>query len=358
MEPVKYRVTWKTFALPIIGLAAFFIYLYIFQVDIQEVIARAREINPYLYLLAAIASLLDTLFFTLAWRSLLGYLSVRISRFKAFMFVYVGIFVDTLIPAESVSGELTRIYLVNREQDGAAGKATASVVAQRLIGTGISISTLIVGAILLIVENMLYGMMIYLILSLIIIGLITFTLIILLCVQESWTLRIVNAAIKFAERISRGRWKLAKLREEVIEAARSFHTAMKEYAHAPKTILVSVSFSVVAWILTLIVFYLTFLSIGYTQISWSVILVVSAIFIAVKSVPVGIPFEVGLPEFTLTFLFSSVFLIPLEISTLATLLTRFLTSWLRFFMGFAAEQWVGIKVTTTGESNETRSTKD
>jgi len=358
MEPVKYRVTWRTFALPIIGLAAFFIYLYIFQVDIQEVIARAREINSYFYLLAAIASLLDTLFFTLAWRSLLGYLSVRISRFKSFMFVYVGIFVDTLIPAESVSGELTRIYLVNREQDGAAGKATASVVAQRLIGTGISIATLIIGAVLLIVENPRYGWMITLMLALVAIGIFTFALILLLCVRESWTLKIVNVIIKLADRISGGRWKLARLREQAIEAARSFHSAMKEYAHAPRTIFVSVSFSIIAWILTLTVFYVTFLSIGYPQISWSAILVVSAIFMAVKSAPVGIPFEVGVPEITLTFLFNSVFLVPSGISTLATLLIRLLTSWLRFIIGLVAEQWVGIKVTTTSENIEARLTED
>jgi uncharacterized protein (TIRG00374 family) len=162
----------------------------------------------------------------------------------------------------------------------------------------------------------------------------------------------VDAVIRFAERISRGRWKLNKLREEAIEATKAFHVAMKEYAHAPKTLFISVSFSVIAWMLTLAVFYFTFLSIGYTQISWSVILVVSAIFMAVKSIPVGVPFEVGLPEITLTFLFNTVFGIPLEISATATILTRLLTLWLRFFMGFVAEEWIGIKAITMSKGSE------
>jgi uncharacterized membrane protein YbhN (UPF0104 family) len=36
--------------------------------------------------------------------------------------------------------------------------------------------------------------------------------------------------------------------------------------------------------------------------------------------------------------------VPLGISAAATILTRVITVWLRFFMGFVAFQWVGIKV--------------
>jgi uncharacterized protein (TIRG00374 family) len=127
---------------------AFFVYIYIFNVDIQGIIAEVQQINLSFYLLAMIVALLDTLFFTLAWHSLIRFLSIRISLFKSFLFVWVGIFIDTMIPAESVSGEISKIYLVNKEQNGAAGKATASIVAQRLIGMGINIVTLLVGAVL------------------------------------------------------------------------------------------------------------------------------------------------------------------------------------------------------------------
>jgi uncharacterized protein (TIRG00374 family) len=164
----------------------------------------------------------------------------------------------------------------------------------------------------------------------------------LLCVKEKWTMRIVDALISFAEWMTRGHWKLNSFREEVIESTRAFHEAMKEYGHAPKTLFIASSFSITSWILSLVVFYLTFLSIGYSQISWSAILTISAIFAAVKSVPVGIPFEVGLPEITLSSLLI-LFGIPYEISFTATILWRLLTLWLRFFIGFVAQQWIGIK---------------
>jgi uncharacterized membrane protein YbhN (UPF0104 family) len=131
---------------------------------------------------------------------------------------------------------------------------------------------------------------------------------------------------------------------------------MKEYARAPKTLFVSALLSAISLAFSLSVFYLTFLSIGYNQtdparqINWSAILIISMIFAAVKSIPIGVPFEVGLPEITLTFLLQ-LFGVPTVDGATATILMRILTLWLRFFIGFAAEQWMGIKAITTGPSD-------
>jgi uncharacterized membrane protein YbhN (UPF0104 family) len=56
---------------------------------------------------------------------------------------------------------------------------------------------------------------------------------------------------------------------------------------------------------------------------------------------VGTP-EVGLMEIIITSLYSMLG-VPLSISAMATVLTRVITVWLRFFMSFVAFQWVGIK---------------
>jgi uncharacterized membrane protein YbhN (UPF0104 family) len=100
------------------------------------------------------------------------------------------------------------------------------------------------------------------------------------------------------------------------------------------------------------VFYFTFAAIGYPQISWSAILVISAIFTAIKAAPVGVPFEVGLPEITLTTLLI-LFGVPPEISATGTIMMRLLTLWLRFFIGFAAQQWLGIKGVIASIGSET-----
>lgn len=351
MKSPKYRVTWKTFVLPIAGLVAFFAYILIFNVDIQQILVSVRHIDLPLYILAAASTLLDTVFFSFAWSSLLRRLSVKISVFRSLLFVWVGIFVDTLIPAESVSGEISKIYLVNRDRNGTAGKATATIVAHRLIGMAINIGTLLIGAILLLLKSLLVGLIFNLILFLIIVSVASLGLILLLSQKESWTLRLVDGLIRFADRISRGHWKLDQMRDEVIESTKAFHRAMKEYSHSPKTIFVASVFSSISWIFNILVFYLTFVSIGYPQISWSAILVISAIFMAVKSIPVGVPFEVGLPEITLTTLLI-LFGVPPEISATGTIMMRLLTLWLRFFVGFGAQQWLGIRDITINMTNQ------
>jgi len=348
----KYTVTWKTLILIPIGIIAFVAYVYIFGVDIPDIVSKVQHINLDFYVLATVAAVLDTLFFTFAWHSLLRFLKVKVSLFKSFLFVWIGIFIDGLIPAESISGEVTKIYLVNKEHDGTAGAATASVVAQRLIGMGLNVTTLLIGAALLLAESLLYGMMLALILFLVAVTFVFLALILLLCVKQNWTFRLVGAVTGFVERISRGRWKLTTLREEMVAATRSFHVAMKDYAHAPKTLLTASLFSTVSWIFSLAVFYLTFLAIPNAKISWSAILVTSAIFVAVKSIPVGVPFEVGLPEITLSTLLM-IFGVPREISFTATILIRLPTFWLRFFVGFAAEQWLGIKALITKTKGRT-----
>jgi len=338
----RYAVTWKTLLLPIIGIVAFFIYIYVFNVDIVQIVSQIGQINIRYYLIAGIVSVFDVLFFALSWHSLLRFLRVKFSWLKSFALVWVGIFVDTLIPAESVSGELAKIYYVNKEQEGTAGQATASVVAQRLIGMAINIATLLGGAIVLLVQSLLFGMILGLILFLITVICLFFVLILFLSFREKWTLRMLDGMIRFAEWISMGRWKLTKFRQEVLEIHKAFHVAIKEYTHAPKTMLLATSCSLVAWFLSILIFYFTFLAMGYTQISWVAIIVVTSIFIAVKSIPIGVPFEVGLPEITLTTLLV-IFGVPAIMSATVTILTRLLTLWMRFFIGFGAQQLLGLK---------------
>lgn len=346
-SPPRYNITWKTFALPLIGIAAFVIYIYVFNVDIQEIFGEVQKIKSFYYVLAIAVSLLDIFLFTVAWQSLLRFLSVKFPVLKLFAFVWIGIYVDTIIPAESVSGEIAKIYLVNKEQNGTSGRATASIVAHRLISMGITIVTLIVGAALLLVQSLLYGIMLSLILFLIAMVCLFFVIVLFFSFRETWTFRMLDGLIRFAEWISRGRWKLTKLREEVIQTQRDFHVAVKEFVHAPKALFTASLFSSISWVCALLVYYFTFQAIGYPQIPWSAILVISAIFVAVKSIPIGVPFEVGLPEITLTVLLQ-MFGVPVGIAATATVLSRLLTLWLRFFIGFGAQQWLGIKAIVSG----------
>lgn len=349
MASRKFQITWKTFLLPALGLLAFFLYLYIFGVDIPRIIATAQRIDLSIYFLAITTLILETFLFALSWRSLLTFLSVKLSVMKSFLYVLYGIFIDIVIPAESISGEISRVYLVAREQNGTSGKVVASLVTHRLMGMGINIVSLLIGMVVLLIGKHLSGIVLNLTLFLVVITSAFLILLVLLSVKEKWTLKIIRSVIGFVERISKGRWKLIKVRAEVIKAASMFHRSMKEYGHAPKTLLTSLSLYVLSWLLSLTVTYLVFLSLG-PPISWSIIIVTCSIVVAVKAIPLGVPFEAGLPEITMSTLYIF-FGVPPDVSATATILNRILTVWLRFFIGFGIQQWLGIKAITTISAN-------
>jgi uncharacterized protein (TIRG00374 family) len=347
MVSMKFKVTWKTILLPALGILAFFLYLYLFNVDIPTIIATAQRIDLSIYFCAIAFLILETFFFAVSWRFLLNFLSVKLSIMKSFLYVWYGIFMDIIIPAESISGEISRVYLVEREQNGTSGKVIASLVTHRLIGMGINIISLLVGLSFLLIQGQVSGIVLNLTLFIAILTTIFLTLLILLCVKESWTLKIIDAVIRFVEYVSRKRWKLTKIREDAIKAAKIFHNSMEQFGHAPKTLFTSSFLYVLTWLFSLGVAYLVFLSIKF-PVHWSIIIVTCSIVIAVKAIPLGVPFEVGLPEITMTSLYMLLG-VPFDISATATILNRILTLWLRFFIGFVVQQWLEIKtIKTTG----------
>lgn len=343
MAQMKFKLTWKTVFLPAVGVLAFVLYLYLFNVDIPQIIETIRGINLSVYLLAVVFVVLEVFFFALSWHSLINFLSVRLSVVRSFLYVWYGIFMDIVIPAESISGEVSRVYLVTREQNGTSGKVVASLVIHRLIGMAINIVSLFTGLALLLIAGQVNGLVLNLTLFLVSTTIVFLVLIVLLCVKEQWTMGVVDAVTRFVVYVSRGRWKLAKVREDVKKAARMFHDSVKEFGHSPKTVVTSVFFYVLTWLSSLGISYAVFASLNY-PVQWSVIIVTSSIVVAVKSIPMGVPFEVGLPEITMTTLYGA--LSPdmtLGIAATATILNRLLTVWLRFFIGFAIQQWLEFK---------------
>jgi len=324
MVSTKFKLTWKTFLLPALGILAFFLYLYLFNVDIPTIIATAQRIDLSIYFCAIIFLMLETFFFALSWRFLINFLSVKLSVLKSFLYVWYGVFMDIIIPAESLSGEISRVYLIEREQNGTSGKVIASLVTHRLIGMVINLISLLVGVSFLLIQGQVSGILLNLILFISISTTAFLVLLILLCVKESWTLKITDAVIRFVEYVSRKRWKLTKIREDAIKAAKMFHNSMEEFGHAPKTLFTSMFFSVLTWLFSLGVAYLVFLSIKF-PVHWSVIIITCSIVIGVKAIPLGVPFEIGLPEITMT-TFLVIYLSPLNPSLFGYSIIKFMKS--------------------------------
>jgi hypothetical protein len=258
-------------------------------------------------------------------------------------------YVDTIVPAQSISGEITRTYLLTRDKCGPFGKVVASLYTHRILGTGINAGALLAGVVLLTFGGNVNPLVFNLI---ILVAAVIVALIILmtaLSFRPQWTASIVNWGTSVAQKISRGKYSFDKYREETVEIMAHFHDSMNGFRHKPKAMAYSLFYLLVSWFFSLSIPFLVFISLGH-PVSMSVILVTSAIFLAVKSIPVGIPFEVGLPEAVMTTLYISMG-VPGALAATATILTRIITLWLFFIIGFGAQQWLELKPAVSANAN-------
>lgn len=331
------------------GLLVFACYLHFF-VDVSETIKLIQSVNPFYYSLAVTALLLDVVFFTLTWQFFLRPSSVKVPFSKIFKFVWVGTFVDILVPAESISGEISRAYLMTKELDeNQTGKVVASLISHRILSMIITLSSLTVGYTTFFVLKNSFPNFIASLALLVAVGTaIPLVIMFLLCVKPRWTKKIVDALIRSLNFISRGRWQLSSLRTKIMKGLKIFHESIETLGAKPKRLVPPVAFSIISWFFALLISYFVFLSLNH-PIPFSIVLVVFSISVAVQSIPLGIPADIGVADTIMTALYIP-FLAPLfgaeiapSVSAAATILTRLLTVWLRFFLGFVAVQWVAIK---------------
>lgn len=341
MEQAKPKLTKKTVILPLVGILAFFLYIYLFKVDLISIVTTAQRAQPLPYAAAILISFIEILFYALSWKEILKSLQVTLSLLKSYIFVWYSQFMDILVPAESVSGEICRVYLVNREQCGTSGKVVASLVTYRLLSMVMNSVFLLVGGVLLFslaqINPVVFNVIQFLVVGIVVLMMVLITV----SWKENWSIRIINGIIRLGEFLSRGKWELQKVRQDACDAAKVFHSSMKEIIRNPRKLAVPTFYLALNWVASMSIPYLVFLSLG-VDVSWGVIFVTTSIVVAIKSIPVGIPFEVGLPEIAMTTLYASVG-VPPEIAATSTILSRIITLWLRFGVGFAAYQWTEIK---------------
>jgi uncharacterized protein (TIRG00374 family) len=330
-------------ALPflLIGLLIFIGYLYFF-VDLSEMFTVIKRVDIRYYSLAVAVLLLDMLAYCLTWHYFLRPLSVNVSFRKTFLFTWVGVFVDLLIPAESISGDATKAYLMSKESGGDTGKVVASVVGHRILSMMITLSSLIIGSLALFILHYELPTLVSNLILLVAVGtIISLIFIFLLCLKEQLTQKLIDLLLRFFVFVSRGRLQLTNLRTKATKALSAFHQSIEVLGRHPRNLVRPVFFSIASWFLGVLVSYLVFVSLGH-PVDFVKVTIVFSISVSIQNVPIGVPAEVGLIEIVMTSLYG-LFGVPLGISAAATILIRILTAWFKFFIGFLAAQWIGIK---------------
>lgn len=340
------RLSWKAVPLLLVGLLVFFLYLYFLGLD--KIAASLQSTSLVYYSLTFIVVALDMFVYSLAWLYFLRPLSVKASLKDVFTFVWIGSFVDILVPAESISGEVSKAYLMSKSSGENTGKVVASVVSHRILNMTVTLIGLITGSVLFIVTSPveISGLILFLLLLVTVGTTIAVVSLIIICTRESMTERISNWILRVVSFISRGRWQLTSLRSRARKMLRAFHQGIKILGKTPRVLVLPVVFTVAAWTLNILVPFLVFVSLG-RLVGISVIIIVYSLSFAIRAIPIGVPGDIGLTESVMTGFYIMLMPdVPSNISAAATILTAISTIGFKLLVGYIAVQRVGVKILT------------
>lgn len=331
----------KTIPFLFAGILLFAIYVD-YSVGLEEILAIIQKVNLVYYGTAIIVLFLNMLISSLAWQYFLRSLLVKVPLRKTYLFMLIGNFVDLLVPAESISGDASKVYLMMKETGENAGKVTASVVSHRILAMIISLGSLTFSSIALYIIQYKLPTFVSNLVLLISIGTAIALFFISLCIlKETLTQRIVDAILKFLAFLGRGRLNLGKMRTKAKTALGAFHGAIGCLLQNPKSFVLPIVFSLISWLLSIALSYLVFISLG-EHVDFILITIVYSISVNIQAIPLGIPGEVGVVEIVMTSLYGLLG-VDAGIAAAATVLIRLLTVWLRILIGLVAVQWIDLK---------------
>ncbi len=327
----------------VLGLVAFILYLWFFVgfEGLFGLLSRLDLFQYTFYFSLAIAALLLAVFFdSLIWHSLLKALSVKIKLRRVVLYNWIGNFVELVIPCETVCGEVTRIYLSQKETQGNVGTTAATVISSRIISTFVYTGGLLAGFISLIIANQ---VPIYIItpLALVVAGTAAVLAIVFyVALKEGAAEKLIVALTRLTRIITKNRVKFEHQKERIQQSLLSFSGAFRTYKENPRYLVKPAAFAVVAWFFNLLVYLMVFYSLGFGRISIIDLAVVYCITMTVETLTAGFP--VGAVEITMINLYT-LYGVPIAIAVAATTLTRVLTFWCQIFVGYPLVNWLGVK---------------
>ncbi len=332
--------------LAVAGFLFFMLYLYFF-VGFDSMLEILRKVNPieysFYYSLTIAAILISLIFYSMTWHELLRDLSLDLSLRKAFLYSWVGNFVDLVVPLETISGEVTRLYLIRQDVKNDLGKAVASLVYHRIISISTTLIALIASSLyLMIVYNIRLDVILFL--SIVTVGTAaTIILLLYLSLSEKAAGRIVDLIIRIVSFFVRDKRKLADLEERAMKDLSVFRSAVKFFGKNPRILVKPFTYSYFSWFSQLAIYLLVFYALGVPWIFQCIpqMMVVFSITLAVQTIPVGFP--VGLVELVMTYLYNILLSTSPAVNGLATSLIRAVTFWFQVFAGLLIVQWLGIK---------------
>lgn len=337
----------------IVGLLAFVLYLYFF-VGFEELFLGLESLNLvnslFFYSLAILGTLLSVVFLAAAWQALLGTLSIKTKLRSLFLYTWAGTFVDLIVPCQAVCGEVTRIYLVRKDNRESYGAIAASSVTNRIISYVISAIGLLTGVILLLSRSASDPPFLLYLLIVGLIGTVIYLIILFyLAFIESASKNLAVIVFKVLKILKIKRFPPEETSRRAEGALSVFHEGFQTFRKSPKHIVKPLVYQLFSLVLNIAVYALVFYAIGFANVHLDFFII--AYFVVGTVQVAAAVFSVGTLEIILTNLFV-LYGVPIDLSWLAATLLRFLTFWLPILVGYVTVQVIGARSLLSPEARE------
>jgi uncharacterized protein (TIRG00374 family) len=289
--------------------------------------------------LAFFAFVIGVFFYSLAWRSLLRNIGIKINVRRALTFTWVGLFFDSVVPDPGWSGDLSKAYMLSKDSGEDSGRIAASVVGQKIIVMGVTVLDLFLGLVLLTLYYTLpEGVILFIVLVL---AVTVASLIVLWYLSSNLkaTKTLLHWFVRFFSFFWRGRWNSEDFRVKAEDVLDKFHEGMRGLTARPRALVWPVGLSLAAWVFDVSVVFLVFTSLKF-PVSIDKVLIVYALTGTLQAW--GVSF-LGFTEIIMSGSYALLG-IPLAISLAATLLIRVITLWFKLVLSYFAFQWAGVRL--------------
>lgn len=348
----EYLTTRRIFFFMILGLIAFVLYLYFF-VGFSQIFLVVRSVNLTQYVafyLAAVALMvLVILSWVIAWRTLLETLKVKISLKKGLLFYWASFFIDLVVPCQQICGEVTRMYLVQKETGQDYGVIGAAGITNRIVGYSIVFSGLSVGVAYLFVSFSVPPFALYLLVLSWVGALVYFSVLLYLALSSQAAEKLAAVALRVLKALRIKKYQSGEFSPKLVASLKKFHQGFAFFRAHPKNLLKPVMFQAIAYVLNLLMYVLVFYALGLDYLSLNFFILVYFLTGAVQDA--ASVFSVGGLEILLTNLFIYYGVEPAT-SGVAAAVLRSITFWFPLIVGYIIIQVVGAQQLLKAEVRE------
>jgi uncharacterized protein (TIRG00374 family) len=322
----------------IVGLIAFVAYFY-FYINPAQLIEILAQTNLVYFAGAFIAYSLYVLFSSLVWQNLLTNLSIDVSKRKALLYTWVGLFFEATVPQLGWSAEISKTYLLSKDTKVDAERIGASVVGQKIFVMTLSVAALAIGLTSVLVSYSLPPLVTFLIALVLGLSALTLSVVYYISVKPSATQTLLNWAIRIVL-VFRKSWDPQSFKDKADGWLSKFHRDIEQLKANPRQLIRPIITSIIAFVCEVSVLAFAFLALGQA-VPVNVILIVFTLTGTLQTV--GVTFF-GFPEIIMATSFEALGIAPASLGLAVTLLARVVNLWFRLVVSYAALQYAGLGI--------------